>query len=102
MIIAIWPKLNCLSPTFSGRTGGGPKFGGGPPPPIRVDDASPVHVFHFGGAWEEEEGGGAVDAGAVVFTAVTIAPPFDMTFDRGVWLSNFSEAPGRQVATPLL
>ena len=54
--------------------------------PIQVDDISPVHIFHFGTAFENNE--------SVELTAVCLSPPFQMHWDRRVWLSNTSEAPG--------
>ena len=54
--------------------------------PIHVDDISPVHVFHFGTAFETEDG--------LVLTAVCLDPPFEMSWDHKVWLSNTSDAPG--------
>ena len=59
--------------------------------PIIVRDTSPVHVFHFGNAYEDA-------AGLVHFTAVCLSPPFNMTWDHHVWLSNFTKAPGRLCA----
>lgn len=55
--------------------------------PIHVDDVSPVHIFHFGTAYETDTG--------IECTAVCLGVPFDMTWDHGVWLSNVSKAPGR-------
>ena len=55
--------------------------------PILADDVSPVHIFHFGTALETDVG--------IECTAVCLGVPFDMSWDRRVWLSNASEAPGR-------
>lgn len=54
--------------------------------PIHLDDISPVHVFHFGTAFETEDG--------LQLTTVCLDPPFKMRWDHKVWLSNTSEAPG--------
>lgn len=56
--------------------------------PIVLADTSPVHIFHFGHASEASDG-------TVSFSAVTLAPPFNMEYDHRVWLSNFTKAPGR-------
>ena len=53
---------------------------------IQIDDVSPVHIFHFGTAFARPDG--------LELTAVCLAPPFQMRWDRRVWLSNTSEAPG--------
>ena len=52
--------------------------------PIIIRDISPVHIFHFGHAHELPDG-------RVEFSAVCLPPPFDMTFERRVWLSNFTK-----------
>ena len=55
--------------------------------PLFADDSSPVHVFHFGSAWEPPAG--------LTCTAVCLPEAFTMEWDHGVWLSNVSKAPGR-------
>jgi all-trans-8'-apo-beta-carotenal 15,15'-oxygenase len=55
--------------------------------PVHLEDVSPVHIFHFGTAYETDTG---IDC-----TAVCLSVPFDMTWEHGVWLSNTTQAPGR-------
>ena len=61
--------------------------------PITIADTSPVHIFHFGHAHEKPQD--ADGPARVEFSAVCLPPPFDMSFDKNLWLSNFSQAPGR-------
>jgi len=62
-----------------------PRHGNGK---VRQFDIDPVMIFHYGYAYEEANGN-------IIFNAACIDKNFTMEFDHGVWLSNFSKAPGR-------
>ncbi|KAL5459802.1 hypothetical protein EMCRGX_G033178 [Ephydatia muelleri] len=50
-------------------------------------NTEPFHIYHFGTS--EQHG-----ASRIEFNAVCLGPKFDMTFEKEIWLSNASVAPG--------
>jgi len=46
------------------------------------------HIFHYGPGEQSESGR------EIIFTTVCLGKDFDMSFDKGVWLSNASVSPG--------
>nr|CCE21337.1 putative beta-carotenoid oxygenase [Suberites domuncula] len=54
---------------------------------IKLLNTEPCHIFHFGNAVQK-------DNDTITFNAVCLGPKFNMTFEREMWLSNASVAPG--------
>ncbi|ORX89145.1 carotenoid oxygenase [Basidiobolus meristosporus CBS 931.73] len=57
-------------------------------------DVDPCHIFHFTNIAEISEGSENGEPTRLTFEAVTLGKNFNMNFDKGVFLSNYSVEPG--------